>query len=152
MFTNMDTDKSGTITFEELKTGLTRIGSRLTEAEVKQLMEAVSSRVYDSVLWHFSLKLLMTCVCAYIHTHYRLTWMEMERSTTLSSHLPQCTDTDSTETSSYTKYSSILTRMGVGKLNKIFESQDGRFTNSYVLGELRYKLRHCVTGLSRKTS
>ncbi|EXB53814.1 Calcium-dependent protein kinase 15 [Morus notabilis] len=40
MFTNMDTDKSGTITYEELKSGLARIGSRLTEAEVKQLMEA----------------------------------------------------------------------------------------------------------------
>ena len=43
MFTNMDTDKSGTITYEELKTGLARIGSRLTETEVKQLMEAVSN-------------------------------------------------------------------------------------------------------------
>ncbi|KAG5017519.1 hypothetical protein JHK85_023655 [Glycine max] len=40
MFTNMDTDKSGTITYEELKSGLHRLGSKLTEAEVKQLMEA----------------------------------------------------------------------------------------------------------------
>ncbi|XP_057960663.1 calcium-dependent protein kinase 2-like [Malania oleifera] len=40
MFTNMDTDKSGTITYEELKSGLARLGSRLSEAEVKQLMEA----------------------------------------------------------------------------------------------------------------
>lgn len=40
MFTNMDTDNSGTITFEELKSGLARLGSRLTETEVKQLMEA----------------------------------------------------------------------------------------------------------------
>ncbi|KAF3451717.1 hypothetical protein FNV43_RR07813 [Rhamnella rubrinervis] len=40
MFSNMDTDKSGTITYEELKTGLARIGSQLSEAEVKQLMEA----------------------------------------------------------------------------------------------------------------
>ncbi|GLU23304.1 hypothetical protein SLE2022_393240 [Rubroshorea leprosula] len=39
-FANMDTDKSGTITYEELKTGLARLGSRLSEAEVKQLMEA----------------------------------------------------------------------------------------------------------------
>lgn len=37
----MDTDKSGTITFEELKTGLSRLGSKLTEVEIKQLMEAV---------------------------------------------------------------------------------------------------------------
>ena len=41
MFTNIDTDNSGTITYEELKTGLARLGSKLTEAEVKQLMEAV---------------------------------------------------------------------------------------------------------------
>ncbi|QCD78312.1 calcium-dependent protein kinase [Vigna unguiculata] len=40
MFTNMDTDKSGTITYEELKAGLQRLGSKLTEAEVKQLMDA----------------------------------------------------------------------------------------------------------------
>ncbi|KAI8010977.1 Calcium-dependent protein kinase 19 [Camellia lanceoleosa] len=39
-FTNIDTDNSGTITYEELKTGLARLGSKLTEAEVKQLMEA----------------------------------------------------------------------------------------------------------------
>lgn len=41
MFTNMDTDNSGTITYEELKSGLARLGSKLTEAEVQQLMEAV---------------------------------------------------------------------------------------------------------------
>ncbi|XP_022150998.1 calcium-dependent protein kinase 2-like [Momordica charantia] len=40
MFTNMDTDNSGTITYAELKTGLARLGSTLSEAEVKQLMEA----------------------------------------------------------------------------------------------------------------
>ncbi|KAL9818380.1 putative calcium-dependent protein kinase 15 CAMK-CDPK family [Arabidopsis thaliana] len=40
MFANMDTDKSGTITYEELKNGLAKLGSKLTEAEVKQLMEA----------------------------------------------------------------------------------------------------------------
>ncbi|KFK28778.1 hypothetical protein AALP_AA7G046400 [Arabis alpina] len=40
MFANMDTDKSGTITYEELKTGLAKLGSKLSETEVKQLMEA----------------------------------------------------------------------------------------------------------------
>ncbi|KAI4388365.1 hypothetical protein MLD38_000699 [Melastoma candidum] len=40
MFANIDTDKSGTITYEELKTGLARLGSKLTEAEVRQLMDA----------------------------------------------------------------------------------------------------------------
>lgn len=43
MFNNMDTDKSGTITLDELKTGLSRLGSRLTEIEIKQLMDAVST-------------------------------------------------------------------------------------------------------------
>lgn len=42
MFANMDTDKSGTITYEELKMGLARLGSKLSETEVKQLMDAVS--------------------------------------------------------------------------------------------------------------
>ncbi|XP_022926931.1 calcium-dependent protein kinase 21-like isoform X2 [Cucurbita moschata] len=40
MFANIDTDNSGNITYDELKTGLARLGSRLSEAEVKQLMEA----------------------------------------------------------------------------------------------------------------
>lgn len=42
MFANIDTDNSGTITYEELKSGLARLGSKLSEAEVVQLMEAVS--------------------------------------------------------------------------------------------------------------
>lgn len=37
----MDSDNSGTITLEELKHGLSKQGTRLTESEVKQLMEAV---------------------------------------------------------------------------------------------------------------
>ncbi|WOG89974.1 hypothetical protein DCAR_0209215 [Daucus carota subsp. sativus] len=40
MFANMDTDKSGTITYEELKSGLARLGSKLSELEVQQLMDA----------------------------------------------------------------------------------------------------------------
>nr|GEV90010.1 hypothetical protein [Tanacetum cinerariifolium] len=36
----MDTDKSGSITHEELKTGRARLGSKLLETEVKKLMEA----------------------------------------------------------------------------------------------------------------
>lgn len=45
MFMNMDTDNSGTITYEELKAGLAKLGSKLSEAEVKQLMEAVCSNL-----------------------------------------------------------------------------------------------------------
>ncbi|CDP07348.1 unnamed protein product [Coffea canephora] len=40
MFNNMDTDRSGTITYEELKTGLSRLGSKLSEEEIQELMEA----------------------------------------------------------------------------------------------------------------
>lgn len=43
MFKNMDSDNSGTITLEELKQGFAQQGSKLSEYEVKQLMEAVSS-------------------------------------------------------------------------------------------------------------
>ncbi|XP_022769241.1 calcium-dependent protein kinase 29 isoform X2 [Durio zibethinus] len=40
MFKNIDTDGSGTITLEELRDGLARLGSKLTETEIKQLMDA----------------------------------------------------------------------------------------------------------------
>lgn len=43
MFKGMDTDNSGTITVEELKQGLAKQGTKLSEQEVKQLMDAVSS-------------------------------------------------------------------------------------------------------------
>lgn len=47
MFKSIDTDNSGTITFEELKAGLPKLGTKLSESEVRQLMEAVS------LLWMF---------------------------------------------------------------------------------------------------
>ncbi|KAH8490176.1 hypothetical protein H0E87_022633 [Populus deltoides] len=40
LFKMIDTDNSGTITFEELKHGLKRVGSQMTEAEIKTLMDA----------------------------------------------------------------------------------------------------------------
>ncbi|XP_022760810.1 calcium-dependent protein kinase 3-like isoform X2 [Durio zibethinus] len=40
MFKSMDTDNSGTITFEELKAGLPKLGTKLSESEVRQLMQA----------------------------------------------------------------------------------------------------------------
>jgi len=43
LFKMIDTDNSGTITFDELKDGLKRVGSELTENEIQALMEAVSS-------------------------------------------------------------------------------------------------------------
>jgi len=41
MFKNMDIDNSGAITFEELKSGFARLGSKLSEPEIKQLMDAI---------------------------------------------------------------------------------------------------------------
>ncbi|CAL4992118.1 unnamed protein product [Urochloa decumbens] len=41
MFNNLDTDKSGTIEVEELKERLRKLGSKISEAEVQKLMEAV---------------------------------------------------------------------------------------------------------------
>ncbi|XP_022753703.1 calcium-dependent protein kinase 17-like [Durio zibethinus] len=43
MFRGMDTDNSGTITLEELKQGLAKQGTKLSEYEVKQLMEAADA-------------------------------------------------------------------------------------------------------------
>ncbi|KAF7815613.1 calcium-dependent protein kinase 17-like [Senna tora] len=43
MFRSMDTDNSGTITIEELRHGLTKPGTKLSEQEVEQLMEAADA-------------------------------------------------------------------------------------------------------------
>ncbi|KAK4391204.1 Calcium-dependent protein kinase [Sesamum angolense] len=40
LFKMLDTDNSGTITFDELKHGLRRVGSELMESDIKALMEA----------------------------------------------------------------------------------------------------------------
>ena len=42
LFKMIDTDNSGTITFQELKDGLKKVGSELMESEIKSLMEAVN--------------------------------------------------------------------------------------------------------------
>ena len=42
MFKMLDTDNSGHITLEELKTGLQRVGATLMDSEINALMEAVS--------------------------------------------------------------------------------------------------------------
>ncbi|GAY68612.1 hypothetical protein CUMW_265480 [Citrus unshiu] len=39
-FTEMDTDKSGTLSYDELKAGLAKLGSTLREVDVKQYMQA----------------------------------------------------------------------------------------------------------------
>jgi Ca2+-binding EF-hand superfamily protein len=42
MFKNIDKDNSGTITLDELKNGLAKHGTKLSDSEIQQLMEAVS--------------------------------------------------------------------------------------------------------------
>jgi len=42
MFKMLDTDNSGHITLEELKTGLQRVGATLMDSEINALMEAGS--------------------------------------------------------------------------------------------------------------
>ncbi|KAK0587180.1 hypothetical protein LWI29_018720 [Acer saccharum] len=42
MFKSMDTDNSGTITYEELKASLPKLGTKLSESEIRQLMEAAT--------------------------------------------------------------------------------------------------------------
>ncbi|XP_042481752.1 calcium-dependent protein kinase 15-like isoform X2 [Macadamia integrifolia] len=41
MFKSMDTDNNGTITFEELKAGIQKLGTKLSDSEVRQLMETI---------------------------------------------------------------------------------------------------------------
>lgn len=59
MFSSMDTDRSGTITFEELKTGLKRLGSTVTEVEVQQLLEAVSNYKLSKLYWQSFMKSIL---------------------------------------------------------------------------------------------
>ncbi|KAL5998606.1 Calcium-dependent protein kinase 15 [Asimina triloba] len=62
MFKNMDIDQSGTITYEELKTGLSKLGSKVTEAEVKQLLDAADADHNGSIDY-------MEFVTATMHRH-----------------------------------------------------------------------------------
>jgi calcium-dependent protein kinase len=51
LFKMIDTDNSGTITYDELKNGLKRVGSDLMEPEIQALMDAVSLSFF-SLLFH----------------------------------------------------------------------------------------------------
>jgi hypothetical protein len=68
MFRMMDTDNSGTITFEELKEGLQKQGSNLAESEVRQLMTAVSGYcpLFDCSRVSLNFKVLEVCTLAFI--------------------------------------------------------------------------------------
>lgn len=49
LFKMIDTDNSGTITYDELKDGLKRVGSDLMEPEIQALMDAVSDTIIHQV-------------------------------------------------------------------------------------------------------
>ncbi|KAL6652769.1 hypothetical protein ACP70R_011694 [Stipagrostis hirtigluma subsp. patula] len=51
MFNNIDKDNSGTITLDELKNGLAKHATKLTDSEIQQLMEAVNGLIhYDELV------------------------------------------------------------------------------------------------------
>ena len=54
LFKMIDTDNSGTITFEELKDCIRRVGSELVESEIQELLHAVSSNSLLIVNFHCS--------------------------------------------------------------------------------------------------
>ena len=55
MFKNIDKDDSGTITLEELKNGVAKHGTKLSDGEIQQLMEAVSFQsILFKNLWFYS--------------------------------------------------------------------------------------------------
>lgn len=54
MFYTMDTDKTGDLTFEELKYGLHKYGQHVADPEVQMLMDAVNFSI-NPLLLHFSL-------------------------------------------------------------------------------------------------
>ena len=63
LFKMIDTDNSGTITFDELKDGLKRVGSELTENEIQALMEAVSVSSISTC----SIIILAVMFCLFTH-------------------------------------------------------------------------------------
>lgn len=50
MFTMVDTDGDGKVTYEELKAGLRKVGSQLAEPEIKLLMDVVNITISLNML------------------------------------------------------------------------------------------------------
>lgn len=113
MFNNIDTDGSGTITLEELRDGLARLGSKLTEPEIKQLMDAV--RVSFSFLLVYIMKQSLRCKqlptseCLNLITRLMLT--RVEPSITLNLSQLQCIDIGSRGKRTYARLSTSSTRI-----------------------------------------
>lgn len=85
----IDTDNSGTITFDELKEGLKRVGSELMESEIKDLMEAVRTILVISFRFQFCpFKLNREQVSCVFH---RLISTTVVQLTMVNFLLPLCT-------------------------------------------------------------
>jgi len=86
----IDTDNSGTITFDELKDGLKRVGSELIENEIQALMEAVSalpdslqicSMDIDFALWYICFRqILITDYGEFIAASLHMNKLEREEN------------------------------------------------------------------------
>lgn len=112
MSANMDTVKSRTITYEELKSGIVHLGLKQSDAEVKQLMEAVS---FISLLEKGYSIICSSRFIGFNDVCFRLMWTATRQSITLKLLLLHCTGISSKETSICLKFFSILTRITVGK-------------------------------------
>lgn len=60
MFTLMDTDNDGKVTYDELTAGLRKVGSQLAEPEIKLLMEVVKPLLLKPGV-------CLLCLCVIIH-------------------------------------------------------------------------------------
>jgi hypothetical protein len=67
MFDMMDVDKTGCLTFEQLRAGLQKIGSQLAESEVQQLMEAVSLCFSFLLIDLLSSKIILIVIVRVMH-------------------------------------------------------------------------------------
>lgn len=64
MFTLMDADDDGKVSYEELKAGLRKVGSQLAEPEIKMLMEVVNFCVHSNFdLWLSLFHILLSMEC-----------------------------------------------------------------------------------------
>lgn len=53
MFTLMDTDSDGKVTYDELRAGLRKVGSQLAEPEIRMMMEVVMSLINSVHIGYF---------------------------------------------------------------------------------------------------
>lgn len=81
MFALMDSDGDGKITYDELKTGLRKVGSQLAEAEMKLLMDVVNIPIYLNtlkqyfVLYSVCFLILTSFLCQNMRTYFTYSFL-----------------------------------------------------------------------------